>query len=274
MRLTVMSYNVLYAFHEREGPSLRARPERQAAAREVVRAVAPDLLAITEAGYCLPRHRMMRPDYEGLFGLPHCAVGGFEGDFGHCLLSRWPILSAETLPLGDSGGGVTTSALRCSVDCDGTVIWVDVVHPSPHVSETARTEGFVELLDSRRAPYLLLGDFNALSDEDPYDEATLIAQMQPYLARPQELARRMLDRQLIASIRARGLADTMPRDRRVHTIPTPLHRPHATQGAQLRIDYIFTSPEFVVEDAEVIHRPPADAASDHYPIVARVRLLS
>lgn len=272
MLLRVMSYNLLYAFQERDGGVLSRRPEREAAARDVVAVEQPDILALTEAAYCAAPDRFERPDYQTLFHLPYLAVGGYAGDFGHCLLSRYPIRSTEQLPLGKSPGGVMTSALRCVLDCEGTDVHVDVVHPSPHVTEAERVAGMAPLLDTAKRPHVLLGDFNALSDEDPYDVATMVAQMAGHVSRPEALAHRMLDRQLISSIRARGLRDTMPVDRRLHTIPTQLPRPHATQGVRLRIDYIFASSEFSVAHAEVVQRAPADDASDHYPVVAHLVL--
>lgn len=116
-----------------------------------------------------------------------------------------------------------------------------------------------------------MGDLNALSDEDPYEHATLVAELTGNVDRPDELATRMLDRQLVATVRAHGLVDLTP-ERRRHTLPTRLPRPHATQGARLRIDYIFASEELRAEHVEVVENDATDRASDHYPLVADVVL--
>jgi exodeoxyribonuclease III len=162
---------------------------------------------------------------------------------------------------------VTSSALRATLDCNGRGVHVDVVHPSPAITEAERVEAFLPLLATIERPYLMIGDLNALSDEDRYDHATLVRELSGHIDDPDALATRMLDRQLVAAIRASGLADIAPPGRR-HTLPTRLPRPHATQGARLRLDYIFASSEFRAERVEVIESGAADRASDHYPLIA------
>src|SRR6185503_6159061 len=124
-------------------------------------------------------------------------------------------------------------ALRATLDCEGRPLHVDLVHPSPSITELERVQAFEPLLATARRPYLLLGDFNALSDEDPYHQETLVAELAGNVPDPPALAARMLDRRLIAAVRAAGLADTMPLAARTHSLPTRLPRPHATQGARL-----------------------------------------
>jgi endonuclease/exonuclease/phosphatase family metal-dependent hydrolase len=124
------------------------------------------------------------------------------------------------------------------------------------------------LLRSARRPYLLMGDFNALSDEDPYDHPTLVRQMQGNVERPEALAARMLDRQLIAAVRSYDLVDALAPTSRCHTLPTRLPRPGATQGAQLRIDYIFASRDLRVKRSAIVRSEAAERVSDHYPVVA------
>ncbi|MFT3706848.1 MAG: endonuclease/exonuclease/phosphatase family protein [Archangium sp.] len=272
MRLRVMTANFLYAFHERDGDTMVYREERARAAREVVRACAPDLIGITEAVYCGGgRGRLIRPDYAEMFGLPHVHAAGIEGDWGNCIVSRFPIRHAECIPLGRGRlAEVTSSALRVTLDCDGRDVHVDVVHPSPGVTEADRVEAFVPLLASIKRPYLMVGDLNSLSDEDPYEHATLVSQLRERVADPEALATRMLDRQLVASIRRAGLQDFAPPGRR-HTLPTRLPR-RAIQGAKLRIDYVFGSAEFRAHRVEVIENDQSDRVSDHYPVVADLEL--
>ena len=263
-----MTYNVLYAFHERQGDTMLFQEERASAVREAVRACAPDILGVTEAVYCgAGRGRLIRPDYATMFGMEHVHASGFDGDWGNCLVSRFPIRRAERLPLGGGRHDVMSSALRVTLDCEGRDVHVDVVHPSPAITEAERVEAFLPLLATLRRPCLMIGDLNALSDEDPYDHATLVSQLTGHVEQPELLATRMLDRRLVATVRAHGLHDVAPPTRR-HTLPTRLPRPHATQGARLRLDYIFASEEFRAERAEVIESEATDRASDHYPLVA------
>jgi endonuclease/exonuclease/phosphatase family metal-dependent hydrolase len=278
MQLTVLTYNVLYAFHERQGHEMIAREERAHAVREVVRAVAPDIVGLTEAAYCGLNGRILRPDYREMFGLEHVFTAGYEGEWANCLVSRYPILHAERLPLGRgegrSDGATLVSAIRTTVDVAGCPLHIDVVHPSPKITEAERVEAMLPLLRTARRPYLLMGDFNALSDEDPYDHATLVHQLTGNVEQPEMLARRMLDRQLIAAVRAAGLIDTLAPSCRAHTLPTRLSRPGATQGAEIRIDYIFVSEELRVLRAEIGKSEAADRGSDHYPVLAVLELKS
>ncbi len=272
MRFRVMTYNALYGFHERSDEALIYREERAGAARDVVRAEAPDVVALTEGAYFGHRGRVVRHDFAAMFALPHVACAGSEGEWGNVLVSRFPIVRAERLPLGRSPKGAPPSALRATLDCGGREVHIDVVHPSPHVAESERVEAFAPLLATMRTPYILLGDFNALSDEDDYSAEALVAQMQGHVAEPEAVAARMLDRKLLASVRASGLVDTLAPEGRTHTIPSRLDRPHATQGARIRIDYIFASRDLRVLHSEIIQRPPTDEVSDHYPVVATLEL--
>ncbi|MBA3546428.1 MAG: endonuclease/exonuclease/phosphatase family protein [Nannocystis sp.] len=272
MRLKVMTYNVLFGFHERIDKTLVYQEQRAHAVRAVVRAEAPDVVALTEGAYCGYGGRVVRHDFAAMFDLPHVACVGFEGEWTNVLASRFPILHAERLPLGSNSSGIRTSALRATLDCEGREVNIDIVHPSPRVAEAERLEAFAPLLATVRPPYILLGDFNALSDEDDYTAATLRAQMLDHVDEPEAIVAHMLDRKLIAGVRATGLVDTLAPQHRTHTIPTRLARGHATQGARIRIDYIFVSQDVRVVHAEVVQRPPTDEASDHYPVVATLEL--
>jgi hypothetical protein len=80
MNLKVMTYNVLYAFHERQGSTMLFQEARAKAAREVVLAEAPDVLGLTEAAYCGLEGRILRPDYSDMLGIEHLYAAGYEGE--------------------------------------------------------------------------------------------------------------------------------------------------------------------------------------------------
>jgi endonuclease/exonuclease/phosphatase family metal-dependent hydrolase len=268
-RFRIMTYNILYGSHERIGGELVFQPSRADAAREVVRAEAPDVLALTEAAYCDKQGRKIRQDFQAMFGLPFCYVEGAEGDWTSAVLSRFPFTEADRIPLGTNPKGITASALR--VKLDGP-IRVDIVHPSPDLTEAERVAVFRPLLEPTAEARVVTGDFNALSDEDPYTVEALALEMTPYVADPLALARRMLDRELVAEARRHGLRDALPVDARRHTLPTLLPRPHATQGARIRIDHVLVSDALRVLGGRVVQSEAADRASDHYPVVVDLEL--
>ena len=268
----VMTYNLLYGFHERYGDSFVFQPARAEAAREVVLAEAPDVLALTEAVYCDDRGRKIRQDFQALLGLPFFYAEGASGDWTSALLSRFPIAEASRIPLGTQPRGITDSALRVRLEGGGGPIRIDVVHPSPHIREAERVEAFRPLFAPTAEPRVVTGDFNALSDEDPYTAEALAEQMRPHVADPAALAERMLDRQLLAAARAHGLRDALPVEARRHTLPTRLPRPHATQGARIRIDYVLISDGLRALSGRVVESEAADRVSDHYPVVVDLEL--
>src|SRR5262249_42859449 len=136
-RLRVMTYNLLYGFHERDGDAMVFQPARAAAARDVVRAEAPDVLALTEAAY-VAGGRVLRQDFVALFGLPFLYADGMAGEWGSALLSRYPMRETARLPLGARPDGGEQSAVRAIVDTPAGALRVDVVHPSPHITEAER----------------------------------------------------------------------------------------------------------------------------------------
>ncbi len=81
----------------------------------------------------------------------------------------------------------------------------------------------------------------------------------------------MIDRKLLASVRARVLVDTLAPQNRTYTLPTRLDRGQATQGAQIRIDYIFVSQDIRVLHAEVVKRSPTDEVSESLPYCGNAR---
>ncbi len=268
--MRVMTYNILYGCHERSGSSFIYQPARAAAVREVVLAEAPDVLGVTEAVFCGPRGRHLLHDFSSMFDMPHVFFGGDEGDWTSCLVSRYPIVEATRIPLGGSPSGIEMSAIRAAIDVDGRRWRFDLVHPSPHITEAARVEAFRPLFAPTTEPRVIFGDFNALSDEDPYTHESLVADMQGRTADPAATATIMLDRQLLAATRAAGFRDTLPSAARTHTIPSHLPRP-ANQGARLRIDYVLVSDGIEAMNARVIQSDTADRASDHYPVVVDLR---
>jgi endonuclease/exonuclease/phosphatase family metal-dependent hydrolase len=268
----VMTYNILYSCHERAGDEYVFQSRRADAVQAVVAAEAPDVLALTEAVYCDARGRKLRLDLVAMFGLPHLYSDGTAGDWTNCVLSRFPITAMSRLPLGVSPNGVEQSALRVTLTTDAGPVRLDVVHPSPHISEAERVEAFKPLFLPTVEPRIVAGDFNALSDEDAYTMATLVEQLTPYTKDPAAIAATMLDRQLLRAGRAHGLRDALPLEARTHTLPTRLSRPHATQGAKLRIDYVLVTGALQARAGRVVQSEAADRASDHYPVVVDLEL--
>ncbi|MBI4145685.1 endonuclease/exonuclease/phosphatase family protein [Candidatus Woesearchaeota archaeon] len=271
MKIKVMTYNVLYGLHNRDGNLILLDLARMRAVRNIVRAEKPDILGLTEAVYCefwtsQDRNRIIRVDYEQLFGLKHSYATGFEQEWGSMILSKFPILHAERLQLGKNHRGESVSAIRATLDVNGKRVHVDVVHPAPKISDNDRVTAFAPLLKTFTAPYLMIGDFNSLSEEDAYDRKKLIREIPANGKEARVVADRMLVRNLIPSVRSHGLEDTLPKNNRTHTIPTK----SKGREPKLRLDYIFASRDFKVISSRVIKNKLTETASDHYPVVAEL----
>ena len=113
-----MTYNLLYGSHERDGDTLLFQDDRARAAREVIRAESPDVLALTEAAYRGSGGRVVRQDFARLLGMPHVACLGDEGEWANVLVSRFPIAHVEQLPLGGNPRHAPPTALRATLACD------------------------------------------------------------------------------------------------------------------------------------------------------------
>ncbi len=220
MNLTIMAYNIERGFHRRDHTLEQQRLE---AAQHTVKLVNPDLLALTEACYGGPNAQNIVMDYAYLFGFPYTHFGSFPkfgprgGDEGgNCLLSRFP-LQAETVQLAHK------SAVRARVALEDKVLTIDVIHPSPSVTDAEKIKTHAHLIQSRQAPYILAGDFNTISPEDvtKYDFNQLTKDIEAYNPTKAELIiNNWQNAEFVKWLIGLGLKDAFPRETRRSTVPT------------------------------------------------------
>ncbi len=128
---------------------------------------------------------------------------------------------------------------------------------------------------AREALTLLTGDLNSASPHDPEPEG--FASLAPQ-HRARFLADDLIhaDRSMLAHLEAAGWIDIGHRlDPAIApTVPTAGFT--ATEFAGMRCDYIIASASLAAhaKSYEVIRTPVKDIASDHYPVVVRLRELS
>ncbi len=154
--------------------------------------------------------------------------------YGNGLISRYPILSAETVQIPDpavrgyDGYYETRCVLKAVVDAPGGPLTVLVVHCglNPDEQENA-VHTLLSCLESSRC--VLMGDFN-MEPKDPI--------LTPLFQRLTDTAKYLSERKL-----------SFPSD-----APT------------VKIDYIFTTPDLVTAHADI----PAMVISDHRPYLATV----
>lgn len=260
-----MAYNIERGFHSRDHTLEQQRLE---AAQRTVKLVNPNLLALTEACYGGPNSQNIIMNYAQLFGFPYAHFGSFpefgprRGDEGgNCLLSRLP-MQAETVQLAHK------SAVRARVALEDKVLTIDVIHPSPSVTDAEKIKTHAPLVQSRQAPYILTGDFNTVSPEDvtKYDFNQLTKDIESYNpAKAKLIINNWRNAEFVRWLLGLGLKDAFPVESRESTVPTSYAFGEAKTG--VRMDFIFTSPDIRTNKTYVLKNEDTEIASDHYPIV-------
>jgi endonuclease/exonuclease/phosphatase family metal-dependent hydrolase len=224
-----------------------ARPDRLARS---LRRTDADLVALQELA--LPQARAIAEDLADLYPYQFLCPTGFTGKG---LLSRYPILSQEELPLYPR-----RPDLAAVVDVDGLPLTVLVAHPPPprlriprptfDPAALAQVAALVELASERR-PTLLLGDFNLTPRTSEY--------------------RLFVAAGLVDAFAAGGSGSGWTLPRRVGRHERFNHRLHwLPLRPVVRVDYIWCTRGFHVDEAWV----GDDAGSDHLPVVAQITLPS
>ena len=262
MKLRIMTYNIAGGRdHRGEFP---ARPN-PAACAEVIKEYAPAIVGLNEVDFNHPRSGNINIaaevakntgiSYESRFGRA-VALGrpGNRGDYGNAFLSKYAVLSSEAIPVPDPEDksedtyyetrGVFRNVILVE---EGKEIEVVVTHFGLAKTERAETMKILtKLIKERTRPLIIMGDFNVWGNS-----------INPEWDRIDEI------KGLYELMHDSFAACKNPEQR---TFPSRFDIPSLGEkeingGKGIRIDYIFVSDEFTVEDAVV----PQTTASDHLP---------
>ena len=252
-----MTYNILHGFHSNEHVLDKARLKH---AKAAIKEQTPDILVLCEACYGGYNNTGIYMDYPRLFGFEF-GFFGFWGDheWGSYILSHYPI-NARVIKLNDR------TAITSELKIKNKKLYVDVYHPSPNITEAERAESIRPLLKAKKHPYIITGDFNAISDHDNYDKKSIIKAFERLSNHePERKAEELLNPKMIPTLRKYGLRDAMPKMNRTYTIPTDYASINKKSG--IRIDHCFISKDIKVNSGIVPKNKNTNFASDHYPIV-------
>ncbi|HEY1663153.1 MAG TPA: endonuclease/exonuclease/phosphatase family protein [Verrucomicrobiae bacterium] len=234
----VMTYNV----HGCRGMDGRISTARIA---RVIEQCQPDLVALQELD--LGRVRSRQHDQPGLIAealgmhVQFCptVVHGDE-QYGHALLSRWPLRTIRTAIFAPHAGGhrlEPRGALWVCVEIDGMIINLMNTHfglrRNERRSQAGELAGANWMGKIEEEPLILCGDFNMGARSKPY------------------------------RIIAKRLRDVQNNGKK--------YRPSKTYSSFhpfARIDHIFVSPHFTVEKTLVPRNDLTRVASDHLPLVS------
>jgi endonuclease/exonuclease/phosphatase family metal-dependent hydrolase len=212
---------------------------------EVIRTAHPDIVALQEVD--LGSRRAGGLDQTAVLaeraGLPYHAhfrtTDLYGGAYGIALLSRFPLEALAQYPLPVPSGAEPRTVAHAVMRVSGREVSVYLTHliRRPFNSEARMRQSalIAEMIAKDPRPKLLMGDLN----DDP-DSRTV------------RLLRRGLTDVVAAS--GQGSEGTFP-------LPLPF-------SSALRIDYVFACDAFVPLRSSVPHV----GASDHYPVIADVRL--
>jgi endonuclease/exonuclease/phosphatase family metal-dependent hydrolase len=238
-RLRTMTYNV----HSCIGLDGNISPERIA---RVIRGFDPDIVALQEID--LGRARTRRHDQAKMIAEELemqvafcCTVQRGDELYGHALLSRFPMeVMKSGLLLGGATGsfGEARGAMLAKIKVDTGNLYV--LHSHLGLGRRERVAQVSELLGSNwlgqigsEEPLIICGDFNTIPGSQAY-------------------------RALTGRVRD---AQTLAKD----------HKPLNTFTTLLpfsRIDHIFVSPHFEVQQVRVPQSSVTRVASDHLPLIA------
>lgn len=270
-----MYYNIWHGFHSEWQKKDSHKPfifypERLEAAKQAVRNETPDILILGEACFGNPfiersTGRTIHINYQKEFNFPHYHYVPKGAEWGTSILSKFKIKSVEDL----------TTHLRIFIrsEIGDPLLFLDIAHPHPDLSEAEKTAFLNEKLRTLRKPSLLIGDFNALSDEDIYNRKQLVKAFTKIMGQAaHQKIPDMLRCEAIRAVRNTNLIDTFKAINKEfdYTIPTDLCS--TNKDSAIRIDYIFCSPDFRIKDAYVVRNALTERASDHYPVVAVLEL--
>ena len=264
----LLTYNILEGFRPLGGDEAERRSidrARLAAVQQLCAELSPDIVVLNEALYC-DAYDGVTLDYGKLLGYPHAASALYDREWGNAILSRFSILGSEETRIYNRGG------LRARIALPDGEITVASYHPHPGREPRNKAADFAALVDGVAGALVLCGDFNAVSPEDPLDEARLLQGFRRFSPEPEAALKRFLasGRAVFALLAGRGLRDAIPPEGRRYSMPTDLRS--ADKDAAMRLDHIFVSGEFAVRRGEVLHHALSEIASDHHPVLADLDL--
>ena len=234
---------------------------------QVVNGMSPDLIAMQELVDWQTRGRSRFEKFAADVGMSGEIFVGQGFPVGILARHPWRIARARFLQAGFWHG----LALAQIEDGTGARIQILAAHLSPQGPRQRLGEmrAALDLVDPG-APAVLLGDLNLIShlDDVPVHGLSL-----PTFVR--HASGGGLDQRVSRLIAEAGFVDAYARlnpGRPGHTIPTPAAAESAFSPA--RLDYIHLSPDLAarLQSVEIYRRPPATEASDHFPLLAELRL--
>jgi endonuclease/exonuclease/phosphatase family metal-dependent hydrolase len=260
-----MQYNILHGFYNplpNDKRSFDFEPQRLKAAQETVKQENPDILVLNEACFAQQNRYGILMNYQELFKYPHHYHAPTNYEWGTSVLSRFPITKVNNYSISKH------PFVRLSLDLKGRALELNILHPHPTLTEEEKQRFIQSSIRDMGKPCLLVGDFNALSDEDNYDFDRLLRGFSTFDSHAANTVNELKKRLAVKAIRERGLKDTFVTAHKPFDYTVPTDFCSKNKDSAIRIDYIFCSEDIAVQDAYVVRNMFTEQASDHHPVVA------
>ena len=278
MKIKIAWYNVLRGFHKKESDSsFTFELKRLNSAKKIIKKLNPDILFIGEGDFN-PRCKIQGQkikiiDYKKEFNFPYFYYSKPDKTSrkGEVILSKIKFI-AKNLSKGNYSNENYTD-IKCFFKLNKKKINVEIVHPYPTIPEKEKAKFIHQILIKAKNPYLLIGDFNALSPEDKYKKENLFklfSQMSKNKKSAWKNVNESTKALMIKEVLKYGLIDTFKakNKKQMITLPTKNYSPFKDKKIGIRLDYIFCSRDFKVLNSGIIKNKLTDMASDHYPAYA------
>jgi endonuclease/exonuclease/phosphatase family metal-dependent hydrolase len=233
----VMSYNI----HHAEGIDGELNLERIA---RIIKDAETDIVGLQE----VDNHWSARSDFQnqakelakqlGMYytygpnlDLEPSEEDGHRRQYGTAVLSKYPIIESKNHPLTKIGNTEQRGLLETTINVKGSFLHFYNTHLALTPAEReVQVKEMLEIADQKKGSKVIMGDLNATPES---------IEMKP-----------MYD----------AYADAFAKTPEAYTYPA--------ENPSKRIDYIFTSDDMEIDDADVISTP----ASDHLPLTAEIEL--
>ena len=270
MEIKIANYNIKDGFCDRvddENHKYTLNLEKLEAGQRIIKEMNPDILIVCEADYSSEYGGFN--DYKIIFNYRYGVFVSkryMHRDFGIGILSRYPIVNVEKHTPENSRW------IRADIKIQDKVVQVVAVHPNPRNTPTEKAVLFEEILNDKKVPFVLAGDLNALSPDDPIDKEVLLQSFIKKFGdanKAHRVVEEMVKAETVQFLLNAGLQDTYSKLNKTwdYTYHTKL-----SGNSFARYDYIFCSNDFKITHSGVIKNELAEKASDHYPIYATLEL--
>lgn len=263
-----MEYNIFNGFFDRDkNNELKPNKEREQAAKKIVNQEKPDILILTEADHT--KNKNFKQNYKEIFNYPHGVFASkplAHRDFGIGILSKYPIVKHKTFLFPKSRW------IKTSIKIKKKIIHLDAIHPNPHNTQKEKENLFKKLVNKKENPYIVGGDFNAISPYDKYDKKSLLNNFTKKLnnlEKANKIVKEIIKTNIIRFLIKKGLKDTYKEKNKKQDYS---YHTQLSGNNYMRIDYILCSKDFKIISSGIIKNELAEKASDHYPIYAVLEL--